>query len=73
MPPSMFCAALYGSRTPRLRAVPGINCMRPCAPAFDRAVRLNPDSCLMTAAIRSGSTLYFAADLRIRAAIADGA
>ena len=44
------------SATPRSRCVPGINCIRPWAPAGDCAVARYPDSTAMAACTRSGST-----------------
>src|SRR3954471_22795049 len=41
--------------TPRLCAVPGMNCMSPLAPAADEALALKPHSWLATAARIAGS------------------
>ena len=44
--------------TPRDRAVDGMNCMSPSAPAGEVAWALKPDSCEATAASSDGSTPY---------------
>jgi hypothetical protein len=46
----------YGFVTPSPAAVPGISCIRPCAPAELVAFGLKPDSCAITAWSSFGST-----------------
>ena len=58
VPPYTFCAGSYAFVTPRPAAVPGINCMRPCAPTFEVAFALNPDSLAMIALTSAGSTFH---------------
>ena len=60
-PPRTFWTGSAESVTPRPRAVDGINCIRPRAPAPETAFGLNFDSVSMTAAIRAGSMPYFVA------------
>src|SRR2546423_9681586 len=48
--------------TPKRAAVPGINCINPLAPLYERARRLKPDSWRMTEIIKFGSTPLRAAD-----------
>src|SRR5437868_1856768 len=48
--------------TPKRAAVPGINCIKPVAPLYERARRLKPDSWRMTEIIKFGSTPWRAAD-----------
>src|SRR3954462_8975581 len=48
-------AGSNGFETPRPRAVAGMSCVRPCAPAPEPACGLNPDSCLIRPASSAGS------------------
>src|SRR3954469_19703222 len=48
--------------TPKRAAVPGISCINPLAPLYERARRLKPDSWRMTEMIKFGSTPLRAAD-----------
>src|SRR5699024_5026376 len=63
-PPRMFCAALKASATPMSLAVSGINCIRPCAPAWDSALGLKALSAWMTARRNAGLTPYRVAATR---------
>ena len=58
-PPRIAWRGSLASVTPRPRAVAGINCISPLAPACETAPGLNFDSVSITAAIRAGSTPYF--------------
>jgi hypothetical protein len=57
-PASMFCSGSVGSAAPRPRAVPGMSCIRPTAPAPLRALGSPPLSAFMVAAMRLMGTPY---------------
>src|SRR5829696_2206 len=55
----MFSTGSCGSLHPKRFAVAGISCIKPCAPACERACTLYFDSCQMTAWMKRGSTPCF--------------
>src|SRR5688500_15033141 len=60
----MACCGSNELVTPRPRAVAGMSCISPCAPALLTAFGLYPDSTLATAASSFGDTSYLAPALR---------